>query len=197
MGGRLYDDGSVQRNLSTRVPLRFPLHEGVKKLKEVHGYVAVEIMTPPMPLLTMENILDAAGKTVNGKNGGSLKVSEVKRVDKGEVTLKVSIERPSAIQAGGFGRRVRMGRRGGMIEEPANSVNAVGRFLSLVDEKGQAFKISAVEEKADEQASGIVEYQLIFQAQDGVGKPVKLVYSGRRMTTIDVPFVLKDVPVEP
>ena len=29
----------------------------------------------------------------------------------------------------------------------------------------------------------------------GAAKPAKLVYSGQRNTTIDVPFVLKDVPL--
>ena len=91
--------------------------------------------------------------------------------------------------------RARFVRRGGAVaEERPNDVNAVARVLSLVDEKGQAFKLTAVEAKALE-APGAVEYQLTFQPADGAAKPAKLVYLGRRRTTIDVPFVLKDVAV--
>ncbi|HEY1861374.1 MAG TPA: hypothetical protein VGG61_13525, partial [Gemmataceae bacterium] len=194
-----YVDGMGQRNdLSMRVPLRFPLPEGVKKLNEIHGSVAAEVLTAPAPLITMDNVLDAAGKTAEGKNGGSLKVLEVKRDDKGQVTLKITVDKPPMPQArgGGFGGRVRMVRRGGMmVEEQPNAVGAAGRILSLVDEKGQAFKLTAADQKLDEQNLAIVEYQLTFQPTDGPAMPTKLVYLGRRKTTIDVPFVLKDVPV--
>jgi hypothetical protein len=198
MATSIYTDGMGQRGeLSTRVPLRFQVPEGVKKLKEVHGFVAAEVLTPPAPLLTVDNILDAAGKTVEGKNGGTLKVSEVKRDDKGQVTLKITLDRPpTPVWRGGFGGRARMVRRGGlMVEEQPNANGVAGRTLSLVDEKGQAFKLSVAEQKVDPQNPAIVEYQLTFQPTDGAAKPAKLVYLGRRKTTIDVPFVLKDVPV--
>jgi hypothetical protein len=199
LGNTIYFDGAGQNNdLSTRVPLRLEALNGVKKLKEVRGYVAAEVLTPPMPLLTMENILDAAGKTVDGKYGGSLKVAEVKRDDKGQVTLKVTVEKPPTAQAamGGPGRMRVMRRGGGVVEERINDVNVVGRILSLVDEKGQPFKLAAVQEKAsDDQTRVTFEYQLTFQPPDTEAKPAKLVYLGRRRTTIDVPFVLKDVAV--
>jgi hypothetical protein len=194
----IYTDGMGQRGeLSTRVPLRFQVPEGVKKLKEVHGFVAAEVLTAPAPLLTMDNILDAAGKTVEGKTGGALKVSEVKRDDKGQVTLKIILDRPPMpLPRGGFGGRARFARRGGlMVDEQPNASGAAGRILSLIDEKGQAFKLTATEQKVDPQNPAIVEFQLTFQPTDGAAKPAKLVYLGRRKTTIDVPFVLKDVPV--
>jgi hypothetical protein len=200
---KVYYDGGAPPNLdlSTRVPLRLRIPEGTKKLKEIHGYVAAEVLTPPMPLVTVENILEAAGKKVEGKNGATLNVSAVKRDDKGQVTITVAIDRPpadSSNQATVFvGRRARLIRRGGIVtEERMNDVATVGRFLSLVDDKGQAFKLTATEEKAadDPDATSVV-YQLTFQPPTGDAKPGKLIYTGRRKATIDVPFVLKDVAV--
>jgi len=197
MGNSVYVDGMGAGDLSTRVPLRLDLPSGVKSLKEVRGYVGADVLTPPMPLITMENILDAAGKTVEGKHGGSMQVSEVKRDDKGQVTLKVSVDKPppafpQVIDRFGRGRLMRRG--GIVVDERGTDPNVVGRLLSLLDEKGQAFKLTAVELKPLE-APGTFEWQVTFQPPDGAAKAAKLIYLGRRRTTIDVPFVLKDVPV--
>ncbi len=197
IGNSIYVDGMGAGDLSTRVPLRLDVPSGVTKLKEVRGYVAADVLTPPIPLITMENILDAAGKTVEGKYGGSFQVSEVKCDDKGQVTVKVAVDKPptafpQVMDRFGRGRFVRRGGIG--VEERGTDVNVVGRLLSLLDEKGQAFKLTAVEQKPLE-APAPFEYQLSFQPPDGAAKAAKLVYLGRRRTTIDVPFVLKDVPV--
>jgi hypothetical protein len=195
LGNSIYADGMGAGDLSTRVPLRLDLPGGVKSLKEVRGYVGADVLTPPIPLITMEDILDAAGKTMEGKYGGAMQVSEVKRDDKGQVTLKVSVDKPPmAPPVRGVLMRGRGIRRGGIVEDRTNDVSVVGAVLSLQDEKGQAFKLAAVELKPLE-APGAFEYQLTFQPPDGAAKAAKLVYLGRRRTTIDVPFVLKDVPV--
>jgi hypothetical protein len=195
LGAKVYftPDGQTS-NLSQRVPLRFHLPEGVKKVKELHGTVAAEVLTPMMPLITIDNILDAAGKTADGRDGGNIKVSEVKRDDKGQVIIDVTLEKPPLAPPVFVGRRMRVMRGGGYAEERGNDVNTVGRFLSLVDEKGQGFKLAAVEEKPTE-AVGAVEYLLTFQPPEGAAAAAKLSYLGRKKTTIDVPFVLKDVPV--
>jgi hypothetical protein len=75
--------------------------------------------------------------------------------------------------------------------------STVEKILSLFDEKGQAFKLAAVEEKVlDEQTGGPVEYRLTFQPPAWHVQVPKLVYMGQRLTTIDVPFVIKDVPLQ-
>jgi hypothetical protein len=191
-------DGAGQNNIRyTQVPIRLHASKDVKRLKEVHGFVAAEVLTPMQPLITVEDILNASDKTVPGKGGGSLKVSEVKRDDKGQVTLQVVVETPTAPEAEARAAQMRMMFGGGMpVQAQPNDVNTVGKTLSLVDEKGQAFKLVAVENKVlDSETGGAVEYRLTFQPPAGAPKPAKLVYMGQRQTTIDVPFVLKDVPL--
>jgi hypothetical protein len=198
MMNTIYMDGMGQNNsLSKQVPIRLRAPEGVKKLKEIHGYVAAEVLTPMQPLMTMEDVLNASDKTVAGKGGGSLKVSEVKRDDKGQVTLQVVVEKPVTPQAEARAAQMRMLWGGGMpVQAQSNDVNAVGQYLSLVDEKGKAFTLIAVENKVlDNETGGTVEYRLTFRPPAGAAKPAKLVYMGQREATIDVPFVLKDVPL--
>jgi hypothetical protein len=188
----MYVDSLAAGDPSTRAPLRLNVPEGVKSLKEVRGYVGADVLTPLVPVITMDNILDAPGKSVEGKTGGTFNVSEVQCDDKGQVTIKVAVEKPLPVPVGVFrGRGFR--RRGIAVEERSNDPSVLGRTISLVDEKGQAFKLTGVDEKLLE-APGAVEYQLTFQPPDGAAKAAKLVYLGRLRTTIDVPFVLKDVP---
>jgi hypothetical protein len=192
--------GQQQSNLAKQVPLRLQNVKDVKKLKEIHGYVAAEVLTPMQPLMSMEDILNAAGKTVEGESGGSIKVMEVKREEKGQVVIHVVVEKPTINSSGMDFNAMAMGRvrvwRGGFTPQPENEVDSLGRTLSLVDEKGQAFKLSAVQSKVvDPEVGATMEYTLTFQPPAGAPKPVKLTYIGQRLTTIDVPFVLKDVPL--
>ena len=39
------------------------------------------------------------------------------------------------------------------------------------------------------------EYELLYQPAKGQGKPARLVFHGWRLATVDVPFVLRDVPL--
>jgi len=130
-----------------------------------------------------------------------MKVMDVKREEKGQVVLHVVVEKPTINSSGmdmnamAFGR-VRVWRGGFVPQQPENEVDSLGRTLALVDEKGQAFKLSSVQSKpVDPEVGTTMEYTLTYQPPTGAPKPVKLTYIGQRLTTIDVPFVLKDVPL--
>jgi hypothetical protein len=198
-----YDVDRSAQDLSKRVPIRMHVPDGVKKLKEIHGFVAAEVRTPHQPLITVEDILNAANKTVAGDDGGSLKILDLTRDDKGKVVVRVVVEKPASREnafdvgmgmiafpgGGGFG----MGGIATPEPAPDGAVKAIGEIFSLVDEKNQAFKLIAAEDQMRDNQTN--EYRLTFQPPSGAPKPAKLVYSGRRNTTIDVPFVLKDVPL--
>jgi len=204
LGNSVSIEGTGQE-FSKRVPIRLNVPADVKRLKEIRGSVAAEVLTPSQPLITLDDILNAADQKVVGINGDSMKVLEVKRDEKGKVILRVVIEKAStpeaafpggmggviALPGGGFGRVF----AGGVVGEPQPDAasNAIAEFLSLVDDKNQAFKLIAAEDQALDGQSN--EYRLTFQPSSGLPKPAKLIYSGRRHTTIDVPFVLKEVPV--
>jgi hypothetical protein len=190
-------DGAGRNNLSKQVPILLQAPKGVRKLREIHGHFAVEVLTPPQALITMEDILNAADKTVRGPDGGSLRVLEISRDDKGKVTLLVVLEKPPEPRKPFVCMPLIFVPAGGAPDERQPiDVNVVGKILSLVNEKGEALRLVVAEARAsDGGKNGAVEYRLTFQPA-GVREPAKLVYTGQRQTTIDVPFVLKDVPLQ-
>jgi hypothetical protein len=192
------DFNRADQDLSKRIPIRVHAPDGAKRLKEIRGSVAAEVLTPHQPLITVDDILNAADRKITGKCGDTLKILEVNRDEKGQVTVRVVVEKaltPQPAFAPALGGIMFPG--GGavvdMTQAPDAATNAISGFLSLVDEKNQAFKLTAAEDQARDGQTN--EYRLVFQPPTGLPKPAKLIYSGQRHTTIDVPFVLKDVPL--
>jgi hypothetical protein len=72
--------------------------------------------------------------------------------------------------------------------------------LTLVDEKGKNLPLvnAGITGRAAAAAGGppVMEYELTFQPQKDQGDPAKLVFTGSRMVTIEIPFTLKDVPLK-
>jgi hypothetical protein len=195
MGMRAYSGRMAQgqTNLSKQIPIHVRGARDVKKIKEIHGAVAAEVLTPTQPLVTIDDILSASGKTEFAAGGGSLKVIDAKRDAKGLVTLKVVVEKhvPGGVEA--MTNRMRMW---GRVYQPQadNNKDTVSRMLVLKDDKGVAIPLANFSSKPVDDFGITMEYDLTFTANDKL-TPAKLVYVGQRMTTIDVPFVLKDVPV--
>jgi hypothetical protein len=72
-----------------------------KALKEFAGSISAMVMAPPEPVITADKITKAAGETFKGKDGGHIKVTEVKEED-GKITIKFEMEQPP-FAGGGIG----------------------------------------------------------------------------------------------
>ena len=177
------------------VPLR--LRQGDKaptKLKVLEGTVVGQVRTPAEALVTVEDILKAAGKTVKGPRGGSVRVVEVGWED-GGATARVRAAVRAAPRGLGdtgplpFAGRVQInGRSSSDYEELLSAQN-----FGLYDGKGKPFR--AVRALATGRRDGTaVEYELTYQAS-GTAEPARFIYRDRRTVFLDVPFVLKDVPL--
>jgi len=109
-------------SLRQQIPARLKKGEKeAKSVKEVSGVVSVQVRTPPEPMITVENILKAAGTTVKGDNGGSIKVTDVsKDDDKGILKLSIELDYPQEVQpvGGGFGG----GFGGGGVVNPGGPI---------------------------------------------------------------------------
>jgi hypothetical protein len=68
-----------------------------KVLKELKGTISAQFLTEARPYITVDNILKAAGKTVKGPAGGSIKVLEVKKDDNGQITIRFEVEPPANV----------------------------------------------------------------------------------------------------
>ena len=68
--------------------------------------------------------------------------------------------------------------------------------LSLVDDKGESIKQIrfAIERVMHNDGGFSTQYVLTYQAEKGQ-EAAKLVYSGRKILNVEIPFALKDVPL--
>jgi hypothetical protein len=235
-----------------------------KSLKELTGVVSAEILAPARPMITVEKIMDAAGKEVKGDAGGRIKVLEVKQDANGQITVKFEMEQPQDVMPanpfgpvnGPFGvpgvrimpapiklppgalppappapkgpgpdfkadppkeappqppqaqpaqiqvqiqvapgappQVIQIGRGG--IGAPAFFPNQNG--VTLEDEKGNSVQVigSNVNFRREARGNAVLEHIMIFQPEKDQ-KPAKLVFSGSKTVTIDIPFTLKNVPL--
>jgi hypothetical protein len=122
-GDRIAPPFTGWNTVQQQVPARLKKGEKEAKLaKKVQGVVSAQLRTPDEPLITVDNILKAAGTTVKGDKGGSLKVLEASKDDDGVVKIRVEVDYPAEIiPAGGGGGAFgggRIGVGGGVIILP-------------------------------------------------------------------------------
>jgi hypothetical protein len=247
---------------SQLVPVRLKKGEkAAKTIKELKGVITAQVLTGERPFITVEDVAKAAGKTVKGRHGGSIKILEVSKGEKDQVTVRFELEQPEGVipamgPAGGWGA-VGVPPPGGPLPPPAavpvvppppapakrpalppGALVAVEeaeqapppppvtppappplpappppgvRFggagmgmpgfggyhgLTLQDEKGNNLPCQVRNQwRAPAAGAGRpqMEYVLTYTAKKDVA--ARLVYSGRRTITIDVPFTLKDVAI--
>jgi hypothetical protein len=175
--------------------------ESSKTLKLLKGTVAGDVQIPLGELVEVKNILQAAGKTFQGKERTSLEVLQASRQKDGAIRVQVKLTTPADIVPlmtdqdkppfpgqipPGLGR-----------PQPLRGIplpNMTG--LALLDEKGRS--VPLVDKDCAENKTGdavIREATLTFQPKKGQGNPVKLRFTGARTAAIAVPFTLKDVPL--
>lgn len=196
-----------------------------KSIKELAGVLSLLVLPPPQDLITVDDLLKAAGKTVKGKDGGYLKVLEASKEEDGQLKLRVELQMPEGVTpagGGSFGMGMpgmmpalpprpaappppKKGRRmqvapprpaaGGAL---AATLGGMGSGLRLVDDKGQTVALTAIGVSGPAVRGGplTVEYTLAFQPQKDQGESFKLIFAGSRAVPVDVPFAFKDVPVQ-
>jgi hypothetical protein len=201
------------------------LQKGTKEtrlLKELQGILSAEVRTPLEPLVTVENILQATGKTVEGAKGGSIKVLEASRALHGEIRLRLELDYPPGVVAGdgvgvGIGPGVRL--QGVPLPAVPNGPGGVGVAqlqlqlarqpggvgalavqqlgldgLSLLDAKGKKLEPTSLRQSFRAGPGGLTcEYTLTYRHEPNQPEPARLVLSGSRLVTVDVPFALTNV----
>jgi hypothetical protein len=200
------------------VPVQFKLGaKQAKLLKTLTGNLTSEIVAPPEPLLTMDKILKAAGKTVKGPRGGSLKVVRVDKNKNGDYEVAFKLEKPAGVSEGGYALDpwggIRFGGVGGPVNMRIQINNVNGNVviiqqvagnmgvgpntggasggMSLVDARGNHFVLVNTSGKV---TGDSLDMTLTFRPGKGkFGPPEKLIYTASRKVSVDVPFTYKDV----
>jgi hypothetical protein len=184
-----------------------------KSIKELKGVITAQVITPPEAIITVNNILKAAGETAKGADGGYVKVLEVSQEKDGTIKMKVEVENPPNVTTGyGFYPvppppglpPAGAGKGGGLaLVELVDAKTYIGptaaNGLTLLDDKGAAIPaqntgVSQELNRGDRVPK--TTYSFTFKPGEKQGEASKLVLSGSRTVNVEVPFTLKDVPVK-
>jgi hypothetical protein len=177
-----------------QVPLRLAKGaKAAKVLKELSGTIAAQVQGPLQTLVSVDKILKAAGRRIKGAEGSSVKVIEVSQKE-GEVKLRLRVEAPPDGEdrtPSPLGQTIIINGRviGGDSEGKLTAAN-----FALLDGKGRPFQVVRAVDTG-RRLGPIQELELTYRAEAGQSEAVRFVFTGRRTALIDVPFLLKDVPL--
>jgi hypothetical protein len=202
-------------NTSSQVIVRLQAGaKGSTRLRELTGRLRVEAVTGTEPAVTIDKVLASAGQSHGGKNGSTLHVRSVVKEDNGTVRLDVGVENGQAPMAGGNlqiqGGQVQIQggaiivRGGGNIRVNAGGIVIDGNapssvnFPRLFDAKGQEYHLAEITDRNLTLQRGRVTNNatLVFRPAEAKSEPGRLVLYGQKAVTFEVPFTLKNVPVQ-
>jgi hypothetical protein len=183
--------------------VRLKLDEAeVKSLKELSGVLTAKALSATEPLITVEDVLNAAGKTVKGAHGGSIQVQAIDKLENGDYQMKMRLEglggfpgmmmMPGGPAGGPMQMQIRIG---GTALFPGSSPLA-NRMPVLVDKNGTPYRITSMPAMRMSVTNGQMsqEVTLVLRAGNGQGPPDRLVHSGQRVVDFSVPFRFTNVP---
>ena len=178
-----------------------------KQIKEIVGNLPLQLDLQNVVLARIEKIMESAGKSVDGVNGGSLKVQSVKKLPNDAIEIQVSMENLTQNPFGnniiinGGNVMIRGNINGNIVinggNVRVNGANNAKDLPDLLDAKGQKFKIHNVANDSVNFVNGSSSRTatIIFQPNPGQAGPRELVLYGTRTHTIAVPFRFENVPL--
>ncbi len=174
------------------VPVRVAAgKKAAARLKEVEGVLTARILAAG-PLVTVDNVLKAEGRTVIGPGGEMMKLTRARR-DGPTLTLHVEA-RPSA-SSGAAPFHVVRSPKGVLLMQ--GGVQTAKSSLDLLDAAGTPLKPVSRERRLNPDPRGglVLEFTLVYTLRPGQPPPSHLVWTGPRVLPVDIPFLLRDVPV--
>jgi len=164
-------------------------------IKEMRGKLSAEVETPPTPLLTVSDILKAGGQTVQGVDGSSVRILEMEpNADQYRLKIEVKLPPPPPQpHLAMWGVIQQESPVGGSVTLTGPEAEQKG--LALYDAQGQPFLLATGSSQEPHKPNAPFTYTLFYQPRKEQGPPARFVLSGRRTVVLDVPFVLKNVPM--
>lgn len=176
-------------------------------IRELQGTITALIETPhPEPVIHLKDVLLAKGKKTRSSSGAILEMLETQASKNGTLTLKFKLVAPKegtgpnmqfpGVVGGGKIRLIQV-NRGGLIHQAQQSVNNASlsqQGLQLLDRNGKTVSVQSGTMKTD--PNGRQEFHLTLRVPLEKQRGIQLIYRARRNVVVQVPFVLKDVPVK-
>jgi hypothetical protein len=176
-------------------PIRLrPGAKPAKTLRELTGTVSAHVEVGPEPLVSIDNVFQGAGRTYSAADGTILKVLSAARAENGQIQVRVEVLTATMLMLGGG--PIRVGRRAVQPAPVFQGGDGSGMPLALLDRSGKPVPLMGT--TAPQQGLGFgmpQELVLLFQPKEGQADATRLVYSGKRLVMLEIPFRLKDVPL--
>jgi hypothetical protein len=192
---QIWNTGDVPNQPSATNPRHVPVallarDSTTKVLKELEGVITAEVLTPPQPVVTLDNLLKVKSKDMAQKGDYQLEV--VDRTETGDqIRLRVRVRMPVRNDFLAFnGRAVRFAPANDWSYQPGQNQ------VQLQDASGKP--ISNVSMQLMEQSfDGITQTSLysFTISRKANPEPAQFVVVGRRVATVEIPFALKNVPL--
>jgi hypothetical protein len=180
----------------------FRLKAGDKKaktLKELTGSLTGQVLVSDA-LITLDDVLKAAGKTANGKAGGSLTLNSIDKKDNGDYHVAMRLENvpgqnPFGGVFGGNGVVIQNIQINGNVVMVGGGAPGGSGLPDLVDEKGNKYQTGGMTNRRMNVNNGQVsqEITLVYRAANNVGAPARLVLNGQRPVNFNIPFSFRNV----
>jgi hypothetical protein len=179
------------------------LDKGLKSavsLRKLSGVLLVQTLTEPEPIIAVEKIMSAAGRTVKAADGRTLEILAVEKQANGDISIKAAGKNPHGPNAAG----ALLGNANIVINGMnLNNLNFGGTDPltrcqpRLEGASGKACTLAAVAADQIEVVNGQPVHTItyVFRPQAGQDEPAQLTLSAQRQVTIRVPFALQDVPL--
>ena len=168
-----------------------------KSLKELKGVLTMQLRSEVRPVIVADKLNRAAGKTFKGDGGSSIKILNVVSEEK-QTTIKLEFEQGDIMPllrdlTPGEGIALRgsgqfMYRRYGFYIQDDK-----GKSLPIDGSRSQG--ITSMAKRGNDGLKKISTYTLVCPHDRDQGRPAKVIYLGRNLVTVKVPFALKDVPL--
>jgi len=190
---------------SFQVTLRLKAGEKqAKKLAELSGKLKVQTKVDTQPLLAIDDVLKAAGKTAKSSDGSSITVHKVEQLANGDVRVEVGMENfPGQNPLANLGGVIRI--KGGAANIQINGqqivvgglANAFGADspLRLLDAKGDSFAVAGMPSSSVNINGAQMSQRvtLVFRPRPGQGPATRLVVPSYRNFAFEMPFTLSNV----
>jgi hypothetical protein len=191
-----------------------------KSLKELRGTVSMKIRTPVEEIAAVEKVLKAKGEAVKGKGDATMKIIDVVKEENGDIKVEVEMKFSNEIQPNAqavqFNGQPQPQPLPGVRPQLAPAIQPVppqgapgGGFgtavvvhnylgLELLDAKGVAIPLLQMANNRNQWQANVrtAVATLVFRPAKEQAEAEKLVFMGTRLAAVEVPFLLKDVPVK-
>ncbi|HZZ80550.1 MAG TPA: hypothetical protein VFE62_18750 [Gemmataceae bacterium] len=171
-----------------------------KRIAELAGSLTMQLDLQNVVLARIEKVMDAAGKSVAGANGGTLKIDSILLHPNKSIEIDVVMQN---LTSNPFGNAIVINRGNVIIRGNINGnivinggnvrINGNGTakdLPDLIDAKGQKYRIANVKRESTNAFNGAITRSatVVYQPASPESEPRELILQGTRTHTIAVPF---------